>query len=143
MMQNRDHFSNEVAQDWLYDFEANDFRLIDRTLAGVAAMQPDEVVDLVEAQEVLVAAECVAAAAGLPTAVLPDIVAHWLQANRPIQVKPDYVQMAQTAVARVLAGSELQAQAAQTSHYDAWQTAVVDLQTRLHQCSAGGHHESN
>ena len=64
------NFDNDAARDWLYDFGENDFRLIDRTLAGVAGMIAADELDAWEAQEVLVAAECVAAAAGFPPPIL-------------------------------------------------------------------------
>lgn len=130
-----DHFSSEVAQEWLVDFAANDFRLIERTLAGVAAMQPVDRLDQEEVQEVLVAAECVAAAAGIPTAVLPPLVANWLHDNHPIQLKPAYIHMAQTAVAHVLNQSDLTPLWNQSAAYAAWHTAVCDLQHRLHACT--------
>lgn len=126
-------FENDTALDWLYDFEANDFRLIDRTLAGVAAMQDVDELDADEACEVLAAAECVAAAAGFPAASLPAEVSDWVAANQPIQVKPLYVQMALTAVARVRTHSELNELWVETEDYKAWDTAVADLQSRLHQ----------
>ncbi|NJN53499.1 MAG: DUF4259 domain-containing protein [Anaerolineae bacterium] len=117
--------------DWLYDFEANDFRLIDRTLAGVASMQEVDELDAEEACEVLAAAECVAAAAGFPAATLPDEVTTWLSANQPIQVNPLYVQMALTAVGHVRTRSELPELWAETEEFARWETAVADLQTRL------------
>lgn len=126
-------FENDTAVDWLYDFEVNDFRLIDRTLAGVAAMLPVDELEADEACEVLAAAECVAAAAGFPAANLPVEVTNWVAANQPIQVKAEYVQMAMTAVARVRSQSELKELWAETDEYEAWDTAVADLQTRLHQ----------
>lgn len=124
-------FENDTALDWLADFMTNDFRLIDRTLAGVAAMQDVDFLDADEACEVLAAAECVAAAAGLPSADLLDEITDWVAVNQPIQVKPEYVRMAVTAVARVRTQSELQALWAETDEYLAWITAVADLQTRL------------
>ncbi|MBX3057766.1 MAG: DUF4259 domain-containing protein [Anaerolineae bacterium] len=133
-------FENDTAMDWLIDFEANDFRLIDRTLAGVAAMQAVDVLDADEACEVLAAAECVAAAAGFPAASLPDEVENWASANRPIQVKPAYVRMALTAVARVRTQSELKDLLAETDDYVAWDTAVADLQSRLRQIEQNNDH---
>jgi hypothetical protein len=124
-------FENDTAVEWLYDFAANDFRLIDRTLAGVASMLPVDELDADEACEVLVAAECVAAAAGFPAANLPPEVTDWVAANQPIQVKAEYVQMAMTAVARVRTQSELKELWAESDDYEAWVTAVSDLQTRL------------
>lgn len=133
-------FENDTAMDWLIDFEANDFRLIDRTLAGVAAMQAVDVLDADEACEVLAAAECVAAAAGFPATSLPDEVENWVSANQPIQVKPDYVRMALTAVARVRSQSELKELWAETEEYGAWDTAVADLQSRLRQIEQNNDH---
>ena len=95
------HFENDAALDWLYDFGENDFRLIDRTLAGVAAMVEADELDADEASEVLAAAECVAAAADFPPENPPEELATWLAENSPIQVKPEFVVMARQAVARV------------------------------------------
>jgi hypothetical protein len=128
-------FDNDDALDWLADFTANDFRLIDRTLAAVAALLPVDELDAPEACEVLAAAECVAAAGGYPAATLPDEVSDWLTNNQPIHLKPDYVTMAQKAVARVLAQSELRDLWAETDEYGAWTAVTTDLLTRLRQIS--------
>ncbi|MAT98566.1 MAG: hypothetical protein CL608_15600 [Anaerolineaceae bacterium] len=127
------NFENDAAQDWLYDFGENDFRLIDRTLAGVAAMMAVDELDADEASEVLAAAECVAAAAGFPPADPPQELAEWLAENSPMQVKPEYVEMARKAVARVLAKSELRELWLESDEFDAWETAVHNLQSRLSQ----------
>ena len=128
-------FENDAAQDWLADFGENDFRLIDRTLAGVAALLPADELDAVESAEVLAAAECVAAAgapaAGAPASKIPAELQNWLDANSPIQVKSDYVAMANKAVARVLTNSELKEIWQRTEHFEEWETAVSSLQSRL------------
>ncbi|MBK8904013.1 MAG: DUF4259 domain-containing protein [Anaerolineaceae bacterium] len=127
------NFENDAAQDWLYDFGENDFRLIDRTLAGVAAMIAADELDADEAQEVLVAAECVAAAAGFPPENPPQELAEWLAENSPMPVKPEYIEMARRAVARVLAKSELRELWLESEEFGGWETAVHNLQSRLHQ----------
>ena len=126
-------FENDAALDWLYDFGENDFRLIDRTLAGVAGMVEADELDADEACEVLAAAECVSAAAGHPTKELPEEVQEWLDENSPIQVKPEFVTMAQKAVARVLTKSELRELWRESEEFGEWETAVTNLQTRLNQ----------
>jgi hypothetical protein len=127
------NFENDAAQDWLYDFGENDFRLIDRTLAGVAAMIEADELDLFEAQEVLAAAECVAAAAGFPPDDPPQELAEWLAENSPMPVKPEYIEMARKAVARVLAKSELRELWLEGDEFGEWETAVHNLQSRLNQ----------
>lgn len=129
-------FENEAAVDWLYDFEVNDFRLIDRTLAGVAAMQPVDYLDVDEACEVLTAAECVAAAGGQPAEQLPEKITDWVAANQPIRLKGDYVRMAQTAVARIRNQSKLKNKWTGPAEAAQWETAVANLQTRLEQIVA-------
>jgi hypothetical protein len=126
-------FDNEAAQDWLYDFGENDFRLIDRTLAGVAAMIEADELDAAEASEVLVAAECVAAAAGYPAANPPEALAEWLAENSPMQVRQEYIEMARKAVSRVLVKSELREWWLERGAFDLWETAVHNLQLRLNQ----------
>ncbi|WP_420640672.1 DUF4259 domain-containing protein [Candidatus Leptofilum sp.] len=130
------NFENDAAADWLYDFGENDFRLIDRTLAGVAGMIEADELDAFEAQEVLAAAECVAAAIGFPTDNPPEELAEWLAENSPMQVKPEYVEMARKAVARVLSKSELRELWLESDEFGVWETAVLNLQSRLNQISA-------
>ncbi len=125
------NFENDAAQDWLYDFGENDFRLIDRTLAGVAAMIEADELDADEASEVLAAAECVAAATGFPLENPPQELAEWLAENSPMPVKPEYVQMARQAVARVLTKSELRELWLASEEFGEWETAVHNLQSRL------------
>lgn len=124
-------FDNEAANDWLHDFGENDFRLIDRTLAGPANLQPVDTLDEWEAAEALVAGECIAAACGHPAANLPDEIQEWLDANAPMKVKPEFVKMARQATARVHAQSEMREVWAATEHFDLWDTAVSDLRARL------------
>ena len=125
------NFENDTAQDWLYDFGENDFRLIERTLAGVASMVALDELDADEACEVLAAAECVAAAAGFPPENPPEELAEWLTENSPMQVKPAYIEMARKAVARVLKKSELRELWLESEAFDGWETAVLNLQSRL------------
>ncbi len=127
------NFDNDAAQDWLYDFGENDFRLIDRTLAGVAAMLETDELDAWESQEVLAAAECVAAAAGFPPANPPQELAEWLAENSPMRVKSEYIEMARQAVARVLIKSELRDEWLESEEFGEWETAVTNLQSRLNQ----------
>ena len=126
-------FENDAAQDWLYDFGENDFRLIDRTLAGVAAMMAVDELDADEACEVLAAAECVAAAAGFPPDDPPEELAEWLAQNSPMLVKPEDIEMARKVVARVLSKSELRELWLESDEFDVWETAVTNLQSRLNQ----------
>jgi hypothetical protein len=126
-------FENEAADEWLYDFGGNDFRLIDRTLAGVAAMRAVEELDLLEACEVLVAAECVAAACGIPAREIPEEVQEWLDEHNPAPVNPKYIEMAIKAVTKVIDRSELRDFWAESEQYDVWKTAVTNLQFRLAQ----------
>jgi hypothetical protein len=127
------NFENDAALDWLYDFGENDFRLIERTLAGVAAMVEADELDAYEASEVLAAAECVAAAVGFPPHDPPQELADWLAENSPMPVKPAYVEMARQAVARVLAKSELRELWLESEEFGEWETAVTNLQSRLNQ----------
>ena len=127
------NFENDTAQDWLYDFGENDFRLIERTLAGVASMVALDELDADEACEVLAAAEFVAAAAGFPPENPPEELAEWLTENSPMQVKPAYIEMARKAVARVLKKSELRELWLESEAFDGWETAVLNLQSRLNQ----------
>lgn len=124
-------FENDTALDWLDAFIENDFRLIDRTLAGVAHLQPADELDADEAAEAIAAAECVAAALGRPAASLPEEIVEWVADNRPFTVKPLYIDHARLAVARVMAQSELRELWEERGEFEVWQTAVLNLQQRL------------
>ncbi|MEM7330836.1 MAG: DUF4259 domain-containing protein [Chloroflexota bacterium] len=126
-----DNFSNEAAEEWLYDFGENDFRLIDRTLAGVAYLLPVDELDAFEAAEALVAAETVAAALGAKAESIPEELAEWLEENPVIQVKDEYVEMAQKAVKRILEQSELREHWQNTDQFGAWQSGLQNLLARL------------
>ncbi len=126
-------FDNDAAVDWLFAFGDNDFRLIDRTLAGAAHLTDVDVLEVAEACEVLAAAECVAAACGVPSDILPDEILAWVEENSPMQVKPAYVVMSRQAVGRVLKQSELRDYWVAHERLQAWETAVSDLQHRLSQ----------
>ncbi len=128
-----DNFSNKAAQDWLYDFGENDFRLIDRTLAGVAYLLPVDVLDMEEAAESLVAAECVAAALGFPATAIPEELAEWLAENGEMQVKSEYVERAQKAAVRVLEQSALREYWQAQDQFDAWEQVIKELLTLLSQ----------
>ena len=126
-----DNFSNSAAEEWLYDFGENDFRLIDRTLAGVASLLPVDELDIVEAAEALVAAEAVAAALGAKAEDIPEELAEWLEENPVMQVKEEYVEMAQKAVARILEKSDLRNYWEQSGQFAVWQDILQNLQSRL------------
>lgn len=126
-----DNFSNDAAEGWLYDFGENDFRLIDRTLAGVAHLLPVDILDAEEAAEALVAAECIAAALGYPALTIPDELEEWLSENSITQVKPDYVEMAQKATHRVLTQSALRDHWQSQSRLAEWKRVVEGLLVRL------------
>ncbi len=126
-----DNFSNEAAEEWLYDFGENDFRLIDRTLAGVAYLLPVDELDEIEAAEALVAAEAVAAALGSKATPIPDELTEWLEENPVMQVKDEYVEMAQKAIQRVLNQSDLRTHWEATDQFESWQATLQNLLTRL------------
>ena len=120
-------FANEAAAAWLEDFVYNDFRLIDRTLAGVANLTEMDELDVWEAAEVVAAAECVAAAAH----DLPDLVSDCVANNQPVHLKQEYLQMARQALQRVIENSALQELWRESEHFSAWETAVRDCRQRL------------
>ncbi|MFZ1401184.1 MAG: DUF4259 domain-containing protein, partial [Candidatus Promineifilaceae bacterium] len=63
----------------------------------------------------------------------PQELAEWLAENSPMQVKPEYIEMARKAVARVLAKSELREVWLESEEFGVWETAVHNLQSRLNQ----------
>src|SRR6266508_5619570 len=111
-------FSNDSALDWIGDFvQANDPEMIAETLE--IACDDDDV---------LAAAEIVAALFGAPQEYLPDQAMDWLE-DGGADLDPDVIDLALEAVSQVLAAS-MDPESEQES-VDSWRDIVRDLEARL------------
>ena len=122
-------FENDDAMDWVSELEDEGL------IAAGAALQ--EILELAEeyleapaCSAALAAAEVVAALRGHPAADLPEDVAAWIAAH-PGDPGGELVAVARRAVDAVAADSELAELWNESAYPTAWQSAVMDLQTRL------------
>lgn len=123
-------FGNDSANDWAYDLEeSRDFSLVAAALKRAADAEVD--LDEDEAVEAVAAAEVLAKALGRGTQsdAYTEKVDAWL-ASISAKPSPDLLQLAQRALARVLAPeSELRELWEETEHFAQWESSIVALQT--------------
>ncbi len=99
---------------------------------AITSMLPVDYLNVDEAIEGIAAASVIASALNHPLPGTPPQLLAWLPAH-PLGHDPELVQMAQKAVARILADSELKEMWERGDDAAAWQTIVLDLQKRLSQ----------
>lgn len=121
-------FENEDAQTFLKKLtsvEIDDLRQI-----LVRAAEQDGYFEASESSEVIVAAEVVATAKGMPPETVPPQIAEWVS---KIEGTPssEMSELARRAVSKVRANSELKDLWHQAEGLNEWTTALQDLQTRL------------
>ncbi len=124
------HFDNDEAGDWAWELE-------EAKSPAPVIMAFDEIdacSDYLDAGAGcigLAAAEAVAASIGKPAADLPDDVARSVSAW-PAPADPGLVARARSVVDKILAAdSELRQLWEETNEFDAWQSKVADLRSRL------------
>ena len=122
-------FGNDSANDWAYNLEeCKDFSLVTAVLKRAA--ESEEYLDADEAVEAVAAAEVLAKALGRGTQsdAYTEKVAAWL-ASVPAKPSPELLQLAQRALARVLAPeSELRELWEESEHFAEWEASIVALQ---------------
>jgi Domain of unknown function (DUF4259) len=133
-------FENDGAMDWLADFleEPSETRILNAFSAQPTAIQPGLIGKLLgkkaesipgelEGEEVLAAAEVVAAILGRPSTTLPDELK-----NPPaISLSPTTVSKALAAIDEIIKDSNLKECWEETDDFQAWKAEVEDLRTRL------------
>jgi hypothetical protein len=125
-------FENDDALDWLADFEeAGIPRTLEATLFPITAIEDDLYLEAPDASEAVAAAEVVAALRGNGHPFLAKRpVMGWVAANGEVATN-DLVRMAQQAVRRVQASSELRDLWEEAGELDAWNSTLDDLLARL------------
>lgn len=128
-------YENDDAGDWLFGLdEVTDMGPIRAalTLSGTA-----DHLEVREAAVALLAAELVAALAGVPAAVLPPDVRAWLSRVTPLAPSPDDVAAALAALALVAGDqSELAHLWAESDDALAWLEYTTELASRLRRITA-------
>lgn len=131
-LNNHTLFTHPTSQDWLEIFLDHGYKYVWESLMAITSMLPVDYLNVDEAIEGLAAASVIAAALNQPLPDTPAEILAWLPAH-PLGHDPELVQMAQKAVARILADSELKEMWESGEDAAAWQTIVLDLQKRLSQ----------
>jgi hypothetical protein len=123
-------FENDHAMDWACDLEeTSDLSLIRDALERVTRRE-DEYLDASDCDLAVAAAEVVAALNNNPSQNLPENTADWISQN-PLKVDGTLITLAQRAVARVKAGSELKELWDETGDADEWYQSINELEARL------------
>jgi hypothetical protein len=124
-----DSFSNDDALDWLFAFtEAPTVEMLRDTLDTIIA--EDEYPDAPDCSEAIVAAEIIASLNGRPSAKMPDDLKDWLATDHGLDAK-GLGALARKALARIIAGSELQELWDESDGKAAWHAEMKDLVARL------------
>jgi hypothetical protein len=127
-------FENDEALDWALDLQdaaAEGPAFVEEYLQRVAEWPADEFLEAPDCTVALAAAEVVAAMRGQRTADLPESVEAWLKGRGAPD--PKLVALANAAVARTLADSELAElwNDAEPDEAKAWREHCAGLQRRL------------
>jgi hypothetical protein len=122
-------FENDFAADWVYELEAaDDFGAVRASFSSV--VETTGYLDALYGSIALAAAEVVAASRQRPTSPLPEPITRWVTAHGSKLNEAD-VNLALSAVDRVLAeDSELRELWAESDE-NAWFNAVEDVRRRL------------
>jgi hypothetical protein len=125
-------FDNDAVLDWLAELDGGGVKAVRDALDVAADADPDEYLEVDDAQAALGAAEIVAAACGAGDdriAELEEVVA-WLASHRAELRDADRA-AAQRAVQRVLDASELQELWDEGDPDNEWRAVVAELLRRL------------
>lgn len=124
-----DSFANDDALDWLEAFaDAPTLEMLRDTLDAILA--EDEELEAPDCAEAIAAAEIVASLNGRPSPKIPDDLRDWLATDQGLDTKA-MAPLARKAMARILAGSELQELWDQSDSKAAWRAEMADLMARL------------
>lgn len=124
-------FANDDAMDWIVGLEENDdLAVVESALSAVA--DEDGYLESPACSEALAAAEVVATLRRKPGQDVPSEVFEWI-ARVGRDVDPALSEVAQQAIDRIMAGSELQELWDDAGGADAeeWRAALLDLRGRL------------
>jgi Domain of unknown function (DUF4259) len=123
-----EHFDNDAALDWLYDFSMTpSVQLLEDTFKAVA-----DTTDYIESDDgaaVLAAAEVIAAVKGKKSAAYPEDT----EVFSSLRISPELIARALQAIDVVSRedNSELKELWQESDEYEDWQKAVNDLRERL------------
>lgn len=124
-----DSFSNDDALDWLEAFtQAPTREMLRDTLDGILA--EDDYLEAPDCAEAIVAAEIVASLNARPSPKIPEDLRDWLATDHGLDAK-SLTPLARKAMARIIAGSELQELWDQSDSKAAWRAEMAELVARL------------
>ncbi len=124
-----EHFDNDAALDWLYDFSMEpSVQLLEDTFKAVADAA-DDFIESDEGAAVLAAAEVIAAAKGQKSRAYPEDT----EVFSSLRISPELIARALQAIDIVSRqdNSELKELWQESDDYEDWQKAVDELKQRL------------
>jgi hypothetical protein len=123
-----EHFDNDAALDWLYDFSMNpSVQALEDTFKAVA--NTEDYIESDDGSAVLAAAEVIAAAKGKKSTAYPEDT----EVFSRLKISPELIARALQAIDIVSRqdNSELKELWQESDEYDDWQKAVNELKERL------------
>jgi Domain of unknown function (DUF4259) len=124
-----EHFDNDAALDWLYDFSMDPSeQLLEETFKAVVDAA-DDYIESDDGSAVLVAAEVIAAARGKKSSAYPEDT----EVFSKLKISPALIARALQAIDIVSRqdNSELKELWEESDEYTDWQKAVAELKERL------------
>lgn len=123
------NFENDDAMDWVADLEgySDDGMIID-TLNTIID-QADDYPEASDCSGAVAAAESVAALLGEPHEDCPDEIDAWVEGR--VQPSATLIAKARQAVEVIMSNSELKDTWQESEDFEAWQSSLEDLLTRL------------
>lgn len=125
---NTEHFDNDTAMDWIYDFSLAPYESTLET-AFTQVLNSADFIDADDGAIALAAAEVIAAAKGRVGSSWPEDIA----IPTDLRIPAALVAQALQAIDAVAGSdtSELKELWAESAEFEAWQAAVDDLKSRL------------
>ena len=134
-------FENDTASDWIWGLKPAKKSLLGKAKKPFAypmsvidkLLNSDLYIDAPEGEEAIAAAECLAAAQGNPPTDPPEELENWLASLNGNRPDPEMFNRAKQALLKVRndSQSEIRELWKDTEYFEAWQTAIDNLITRL------------
>ena len=122
-------FENDDAADWLVELEDNSNNVVLVDALNAILDEADDYLEAPTCSIALAAAEVIAALNGEPVDELPDEVEEWIQ-GRP-SPNASLLTNARQVVEMILGNSERRELWIDSESFEAWETRLRDLQSRL------------
>jgi len=126
-------FDNDGAVNWAFSLvRGSDLSLVEQALARIEATGSDPVPEPAGA-EAIAACDVLARLKGAPGEwnEYSDVIANWVAARRPRELRPELIARGRAAILRIQEGPSKLRDLWDQNGAEAWRTALADLDRRL------------